>query len=120
MSDQRKRRVVLLATQLLLGEALANILNNQDDIELIGPLVPDPKNLAGLAEENPDIFLFINEGDDSDQAVAAQIFSLFPDCPLLQVSTEQSFVRVYTSESHRTSSVDLMETIRAIPMKKFG
>ncbi|MCK5646760.1 MAG: hypothetical protein KAH97_08260 [Anaerolineales bacterium] len=120
MADQRKRRVILLATQLLLGEALANILNKQDDVELIGPLVPDPQNLAGLSEQNPDIFLFINEGNDADQAVATQILSLFPDYPFLQVSTEQSIVRVYTSESHRTSSVDLIETIRALPMKKFG
>jgi hypothetical protein len=117
MTDQRKRRVVLLATQLLLGEALANILNNQDDVELIGPLVPDSETLAGLSEQNPDLFLFINEGSDADQAVAAQILSLFPDFPLLQVSTEQSLVRVYTSESHRTSSADLMETIRALPVK---
>jgi hypothetical protein len=30
------------------------------------------------------------------------------------------FALVATSESHRTSSVDLIETIRALPMKKFG
>lgn len=117
MADQKKRRVVLLATQLLLGEALANILNNQDDVELIGPLVPSAETLEGLSEQNPDLFLFINEGSDADQVVAAQILSLFPDFPLLQVSTEQSLVRVYTSESHHTSSADLIETIRALPAR---
>lgn len=117
MTDQRKRRVILLATHLLLGEALANILNNQDDVELIGPLVPDPEDLPSLSDRNPDLFLFINEGSDADQAVAALILSHFQDYPLLQVSTEKSLVRVYTSESHRTSSADLMETIRALPMK---
>jgi hypothetical protein len=120
MVDQRKRRVVLLATPLLLGEALANILSNQDDVDLIGPLVPGPDTMTRLAEQAPDIFVFINEGSEEDQRVTAQILSHFPDYPLLQVSSEESLVRVTTSESHTTSSVDLVETIRSLPVKSVG
>lgn len=118
MTDQRKRRVVLLSRQLLLGEALANILNAQDDVDLIGPIKPSLDNLLSLSEQNPDIFLFICEEADTDQTIVGQILSLFPDFPLLKVSTEQSLIRVYTSEAHHTSTVDLLETIRTLPMSK--
>jgi hypothetical protein len=40
MWDRKTRCAALLATQLLLGGALANILKGQDDVELIGPQLP--------------------------------------------------------------------------------
>jgi hypothetical protein len=74
-----------------------------------------------LSDQVPDIFLLVKQGDEElDQAVAAQILSHFPDHPLLQVSPEQSQIRVITSESHSTSSADLLETIRSLPFRMLG
>jgi hypothetical protein len=120
MADQKKRRVVLLATQLLLGEALANILSDQDDVELIGPFIPTPETIAHLSDQAPDIFVLVNEAKEVDPSLAAQILSHYPDHPMLQVSTEESLVRVTTSESHTTSSAELLETIRSLPLRPSG
>jgi DNA-binding NarL/FixJ family response regulator len=105
-------RVILLTTQMLLGEGLENLLAAMTDVELIGPWEPDQAHLERLSEKQPDVILLVNEDSDSDRAIAAQIIAQFPDFPLLQVSTEESFVRVYSSESHLSTSVDLIETIR--------
>lgn len=121
MAERKRRRVALLSTQLLLGEALANILQGHDDVELIGPLSPSPENILRMSDQVPDIFLLVKQGDEElDQAVAAQILTHFPDHPLLQVSPEQSQIRVITSESHSTSSADLLETIRSLPFRSLG
>lgn len=118
ISSMKKLRVILLASHRLLGEGLSNLLGGLVDVELIGPWVPDPEHLERLSEENPDVILLVNEEADAEQAIAAQIIAKFPDYPLLQVSTEQSSVRVYTSESRFSSSAELIETIRQLSKKE--
>jgi ABC-type enterochelin transport system substrate-binding protein len=103
---------------MLLGEGLENLLGDLMDVELIGPWEPDQIHLERLSEKNPDVILLVNEDSASDRAVAAQIIADFPDYPLMQVTTEDSFVRVYSSESHLSTSADLIETIRKLSRKE--
>lgn len=114
----KKLRVILLASHRLLGEGLSNLLGDLTDIELIGPWIPDSQHLKRLSNENPDVILLVNEEASAEQAIAAQIIAKFPDYPLLQVSMEQSSVRVYTSESRLSSSAELIETIRQLSTKE--
>jgi len=113
----KKLRVILLASHRLLGEGLSNLLGDLTDVDLVGPWVPDPEHLERISEENPDVILLVNEEVDTEQAIAAQIIAKFPDYPLLQVSMEQSSVRVYTSETRLSSSAELIETIRQLSKK---
>jgi DNA-binding NarL/FixJ family response regulator len=109
--------VVLLSTQPLLGEALANLLRNVKDVELIGPWNPDEETLARLPNETPDILLLATDDGELSQetTLTARILARYPDLPLMQVSIEDSEVRLYTTKTMLASSSDLIEAIRSLP-----
>lgn len=118
MNNQRKRRVIIIATQSLLGEALANLLGEFQDVEIVGPWSHDAETLERLSEESPDVILLATQETESEETseLTGQILARFPDFPLVQVPIEESTVRLYTSKSLLASSQDLIETIRNLPM----
>jgi len=120
MARRKKiRRVVLLSTQPLLGEALQSILSKFEEVELLGPWPPEADVLARLGEEAPDVVLLASDESDSlgPDSLTARLLARYPDFPLVQVSIEHSRVRAFTSRSLTAQSDDLIELIRGLPEK---
>ena len=114
---KKKRRVVLLSTQPLLGEALQSILSKVEEVELLGPWPPEADVLDRLGAQAPDVVLLASaEGDSLEpDSLIAQLLARYPDFPLVQVSIEHSRVRAYTSRSLPAHSRDLIDLIRDLP-----
>jgi DNA-binding NarL/FixJ family response regulator len=119
-----KRRVLLLCAslegthpQLLLGEALENVLSKVEDVELVGTWTLDDQALARLAQGLPDILL-IAEEEAGEQATSltAQVLERYPDLPVVRVGLMQNVVRLYTSRTLPARSADLIEAIRSLPV----
>jgi chemotaxis response regulator CheB len=119
-----KRRVLLLCAslegthpQLLLGEALENVLSKVEDVELVGTWALDDQALARLAQGLPDILL-IAEEEAGEQATSltAQVLERYPDLPVVRVGLLQNVVRLYTSRTLPARSADLIEAIRSLPV----
>jgi len=124
--DMGKRRVLLLCGQPLLSESLENILSKVEDVELIGPWVPDAQTLVRLSEGAPDIVLVAEEegGRESAASLTAQILDHYPDIPVIRVGLAQDTLRLYTSRSlppvefTDARSADLIEAIRSLPARQ--
>jgi DNA-binding NarL/FixJ family response regulator len=119
-----KRRVLLLCAslegthpQLLLGEALENILSKVEDVELVGTWALDDQALARLAQDLPDILLIAEEeAGESVTSLTAQVLEHYPDLPVVRVGLMQNVVRLYTSRTLPARSADLIEAIRDLPV----
>jgi DNA-binding NarL/FixJ family response regulator len=119
-----KRRVLLLCAslegthpQLLLGEALENILSKVEDVELVGTWALDDQALARLAQGLPDILLIAEEeAGESASSLTAQVLERYPDLPVVRVGLMQNVVRLYTSRTLPARSADLIEAIRGLPV----
>jgi DNA-binding NarL/FixJ family response regulator len=119
-----KRRVLLLCAslegthpQLLLGEALENILSKVEDVELVGAWALDDQALARLAQGLPDILLIAEEeAGESASSLTAQVLERYPDLPVVRVGLMQNVVRLYTSRTLPARSADLIEAIRGLPV----
>ena len=109
-----KRRVLLLCIQSLLGESLETILNQAENVELIGPWNLDDQVLARLSRDVPDVVL-VAESEGKSESVASlttQILDSYPDVPVIRVALAQDTIRVYTSHAVPARTADLIGTIR--------
>lgn len=122
-----KRRVLLLYAsptgrppQLLLAEALENILSKVEDVVLIGPWALDEQMLARLSQELPDIVLIVEEEDGEDViSLTARILEHHSDLPVVRVGLAQNVVRLYMSHTLPARSTDLVEAIRSLPVPQY-
>lgn len=114
----KKRRVLLLCAEHLLGEGLENLLNTLEDVTLIGPWVLDAEVLSRIATNKPDVVLIAEEKDQSEKisALTAQILENYPYLPVIQSKLTRNVVRVYTSLELPARSADLIEAIRKLPV----
>lgn len=115
-----KRRVLLLCVQSLLSESLENVLEQVEDVELIGPWVLDQNALARLSEGTPDIVLIAEEDGEGESvaSLTAQILEQHPELPVVRVGLAQNVIRLYTSRTLPAHSADLIETIRSLPARR--
>src|SRR3990170_9072897 len=113
----KKRRVVLLSEQDLLGESLEHVLGKAKDVDLLGSWTLDDRVLARLSQDTPDI-LMIAEEDPPGENVArltAQILEAYPDLPIIRVTLARNELRIYTSQTTPARSADLIDLIRHLP-----
>ena len=118
-----KHRVLLLSAHPLLSEGLGNLLSQLEDVILLGPRDSTGFLLSDLAEDIPDVVLFAEQ--DADNAgmstLMIEILKHYADLPVIQVDLSgTNRVRVYTSQTLPARSVDLIETIRNLPMRQAG
>ncbi len=115
-----KRRVLLLNTQPLLGKGLELILNQLEDVELIGPWTMDRPVLSRLAKQGPDIVLVAEDEEQSRRltALTGQILERYPDLPVIRIGLEQNKMRLYYTRSLPAHSANLIELIRSLPVKR--
>ncbi len=115
-----KRRVLLLNTQPLLGKGLELILNQLEDVELIGPWTMDRPVLPRLAKQRLDIVL-VAEGQEQGHrltALTGRILDRYPDLPVVRIGLEQNKMRLYYTRSLPAHSANLIELIRSLPVKR--
>ncbi len=117
-----KRRVLLLDTQPLLGKGLELILNQLEDVELIGPWDLDRPVLSRLAKQGPDIVLVAEDQEQSRRltALIGRILERYPDLPVIRIGLERNRLRLYCSRSLPAHSANLIELIRSLPVKRKG
>ena len=114
----RKRRVLLLCAQPLLGESVEIILAKLKDVELIGPIEVNAQVAERLAEDEPDVVVIADETMEVHDStpVMALILDRFPDVPVIRVELEKNAVRLYTTRTLPARSADLIRAIRRIPI----
>lgn len=112
----RRKRVILLCGQHLLGESLEHILRNAADVELIGTWNFEDTILSHLAEQMPDLLVMTEEEPPGDQAtvLTAKILETFPDLPIIRVTLAQNVFRVYTSRMLPARRRDLIDVIQML------
>lgn len=119
MAGSRKRRVLLVSSQPLFGEAIEGILRLEREIELSGPLIWKKGKDPAWPAEQPDIVLLATRGSgrQEEAGLAEQVMARYPDAPLIQLTLDKDSMRLITSRELLASSEDLIEAIRSAPGK---
>ncbi len=112
----RRKRVILLCGQNLLGESLEHILTNANDVELIGAWNFGDMTIPLLAKQTPDLLIMTEEEFPQEQStiLTAKILESLPDLPIIRVALEQTVFRVYTSRMLPARQTDLIDVIHLL------
>lgn len=116
----RRKRVILLCGQNLLGESLEHILANARDVELIGTWNFADVTVPHLAEKTPDL-LVMTDGEfpmEQSTVLTAKILEFLPDLPIIRVALEQNVFRVYTSRILPARQTDLLDVINLLSAQR--
>ncbi len=109
-----KRRVLLIKSQPLLGEGLAQIFQRLEDVELVClPGVELQEIDARLRDIHPDIVLLAGEKED-DQAsrLLLHLLKQYEAIPIVWIELETNVLRLFTSHSLTANSAALIDAIR--------
>lgn len=112
-----KRRVVLISDPILFSEGLQILLNNMEDVKLLGPWEPVPGTLQYIAEEDPDVVMLVEGGPRSKAAngMITAILESYPSLPLIHLTLLENRLQVYTTYACPARKADLLEIIRQLP-----
>lgn len=112
----RRKRVILLCGQNLLGESLEHILTNASDVELIGAWNFGDMTIPLLAKQMPDLLIMTEDEFPQEQStiLTAKILDSLPDLPIIRVALEQTVFRVYTSRMLPARQTDLIDVIHLL------
>ena len=116
----RRKRVILLCGQNLLGESLEHILMNARDVELIGAWDFADVTIPYLAEQTPDLLVMTEDELPHEQStvLTAKILESLPDLPIIRVALEQNVIRVYTSRMLPARQADLIDVIHLLSAQR--
>ena len=113
-----KRKVVLICEEHLLGEGLAHLLKEVDDVQIAGCWTFSEPVLKRLADCKPDLLLLIAEENlpgDLAVCLTGQILEAYPNLPVIRVSLEDNAFQVYTTQRLPAQSAQLLKVIRGLP-----
>jgi DNA-binding NarL/FixJ family response regulator len=118
----RKRRVLLLCAQQLLGESLEHTLRQVEDLEVAGPWTIEEGVLNCLSGEQPDLVIITDEdiAPEKLSRLTAQILEQYPDLPVFRVTLERNLMQVYSSHTMPARSADLIDLIHRLPVRGKG
>ncbi len=110
----KKRQVLLIQMQSLLGEGLERIFQQLEDVDLVSLPCADPQTIDECVKHtHPDIVLVADEKDsDRGTRLILGMLKQYDDIPIVWVSLESNVLRVYTSHSLTASSAELIQAIR--------
>ena len=109
-------RVLLICASRLLGEGLAYLLRDAEDVKLIGPWVWDDFSLASVSDVAPNVVI-IAEDDDVYERTTTLIIHLLqahPELFVFHIALCRATVRVYSIRTLPARSDDLIEAIRSL------
>jgi hypothetical protein len=118
----KKRRVLLLNAQRLLGESLEHTLRQVDDLEIDGPWAIDDQVIERLAWALPDLVILTDEeiAPEALSRLTAQILDRYPDLPVFRVTLQRNVLQEYSSHTLPASSAELIDRIHRLPVQKPG
>lgn len=116
----KKRLVILVTLQPLLGEGLQRIFQNLEDIELISlPCVEIQEIDACFRTTCPDMVLLAGEKEDNAATLLiSKMLKHFEDIPIVWVELESNTLHLYTSHSLAANSAELINAIRENDSRK--
>ncbi len=120
LKSMKKRHVLLLGEEHILGESLEKLLKSFSDIHLSGPKPLRDDISDHVAKIKPDVVLITDAGDQQNRvaSIAAKILDRFPNIPVIHSSLSRNVVRIYSSHELPARSADLIDAIRSIPVKE--
>lgn len=109
-----KRRVLLINSQPLLGEGLAQIFQRLEDVDLVSLACVDLQEIdACLRDIHPDIILLAGEReDDRAMHLILNLLKQYEDIPIVWIELETNVLRLFTSHSLTANSAALINAIR--------
>jgi len=113
----KKKRVLLLSVDSLLGESIEQMLSQLEDVELVGPWQLDATLLPRLAEEMPDIALVVQGGEGSEKmlSLTGQILEHYPGLSVVRIGLQENVIRVTATRTLPAHSAALIDLIRSLP-----
>jgi DNA-binding NarL/FixJ family response regulator len=113
-----KRRVLLLCAQPLLGEGLAAILNQESEIDLLGPWVLDSHSMKRIAQTNAEVVLIAEDESRDVSDFITQVLQTYPSLPVIRTALGDQQVHLYTSASLPARRSDLLGILRTLPKRQ--
>lgn len=110
----KKRQVLLIRLQPLLGEGLQRIFQALEDIDLVSLDGKDIQSIdACLKDLHPAMVLLAGEKED-DQAthLISHLLKQYEDIPVVWVELETTHLRLYTARTLTANSYELINAIR--------
>ena len=110
----KKRQVLLIQMQPLLGEGLQRIFQKLEDVDLVCLPCPDLDKIDVCVKNlHPDMVLLAGEKeDDRATRLILNMLKQYEDIPIVWVELETNVLRLYTSHSLTATSAELINTIR--------
>ena len=117
MVENKLHRVGLIGSERLLAEGLQNLLQNLDDVLLLGPWEVSLDVLEAIAAKKPEIIILAESGIEqgTTEELIARVLKDFPDLPLVEVCLTKDVFRVYVMQLSPARSAVLVDLIRHLP-----
>jgi DNA-binding NarL/FixJ family response regulator len=118
----KKRRVLILGPQQLLGEVLEHTLRQVEDLEVDGPWDVDEQVMERLSLDTPDLVIMTSGAASPEDLswLTAQILDQCPNLAILRVTLDQNQLKIYHSHTLPARSADLLEVIQGLPFHDLG
>lgn len=117
----KKRQVLLIRLQPLLGEGLQRIFQAMEEIELVCLDGIDPQTIdLCLHDLHPAMVLLAGEKeDDQSLHLISHLLKQYEDIPVVWAELETTLLRLYTSHSLTANSAELIHAIREQNSRSF-
>lgn len=103
----------------MFSESLANILGNEEAIELVGQWELNEQMVSRLIKmpDAPDVIIIAEEENMSIVSTAIEILSQWSDTSIIHTGLSRKMMRVYASYTFPARSADLMNVINNLPFQ---
>lgn len=117
----KKRQVLLISMQPLLGEGLQRIFQKLEDVELVCLDCQDlPTVDSCLKDLHPTMVLLAGEReDDYAMHLISDLLKHYEDIPVMWVDLETALLRIYTSRTLSANSSGLIDALWADESQPF-
>lgn len=115
-----RRRVLLLGQPSIFTDGVQKILEQAEDVDLVGVGPPDTCQDDEVNHFQPEVVVLIDE-DGAPPVIEmclARLLKSHPDLPVIVTSAAENTLYVYTSRRGVAQSPDLIAAIAASPNKK--
>lgn len=114
-----KRRVLLISQSDLLGESLEHILNSLEDVQVIGPWQPGEHVVADCVNHPPDLVIITDNeiSAETGSQLTAHLLETIPNLAVIRIKQDSNFIYAYTTQTIPARVVDLIDTIRHLPIQ---
>ncbi len=112
-----KIRVLLANHPMMIPDAIRQLVEDQEDMELVGDSRGPMKILQDVGRTKADAVILAQEGPD-EPALCSQLLAVYPDLTIIAVTTDMSTAITQQLRAHRQSvhTNDLGDVVQAMRM----